>query len=402
MWPRHRLDIGVGDLAHGLLACLVARRAEPRAAGLLASVGLTGRALVAYSVRSGWELLLGVADWPVGDEVLVSGITHPDMVTLVRAHGLRPVAVDVDPVSLMPSVSDLERARTDRTRAVVVAQLFGGRGDLAPVAAFAAAYGLLLVEDAAQAFTGPESLAPDTADVSLYSFGVIKTATAAGGALVVVRDHGLLERLQRAQQTWPQQGRAAYAGRLIRVAVLSALGHPRVYRAFFRVCTLTGADPDRLVNAATRSFNARPADVDQGLLTRVRHRPAPALVAVLGRRLRNFDGVRLQARARAGEGLAAALPEGLSHPGEGLARRSHWLFPVVTAEPPALVHELRRRGIDASRATSNLSAVGTDEDRTTPQATALLRSVVYLPAYPELPDRVRTELVAGLRAVGRD
>ena len=48
------------------------------------------------SVRSGWDLLLHVLAWPAGSEVIVSAITHPDMIRILRAHGLVPVPVDVD------------------------------------------------------------------------------------------------------------------------------------------------------------------------------------------------------------------------------------------------------------------------------------------------------------------
>ena len=57
------------------------------------------------SVRSAWDLLLHVLAWPAGSEVIVSAITHPDMITILRAHGLVPVPVDVDLDTLAPSVT---------------------------------------------------------------------------------------------------------------------------------------------------------------------------------------------------------------------------------------------------------------------------------------------------------
>ncbi len=186
MFPRHRLDIGAADLWFGLRATVGRTDPDRAEAELLGRAGIADRGLVCLSVRSAWDLLLGVLDWPPDSEVLVSAITHPGMVAILQAHGLRAVPVDLDLDTLAPSVAALEAARTERTRGLLVAHLFGGRVDLAPVRRVARRHGLLLVEDSAQAFTGLASLAPSGADVSLFSFGLIKTASAAGGAVMTV------------------------------------------------------------------------------------------------------------------------------------------------------------------------------------------------------------------------
>jgi perosamine synthetase len=62
--------------------------------------------------------------------VLVSAVTHPDMVRIIEGHGLRagPV-VDLQPATLEPQSDLLEKGHSPRTRAVLVAHLFGGRFD---------------------------------------------------------------------------------------------------------------------------------------------------------------------------------------------------------------------------------------------------------------------------------
>ncbi len=66
--------------------------------------------------------------------------------------------------------------------------------DLDEVARFARDHGPLLVEDCAQAFRGPESMGDPAADVSMYSFGTLKTSTALGGAVLRVSDGAVLGR----------------------------------------------------------------------------------------------------------------------------------------------------------------------------------------------------------------
>ena len=144
-----------------------ADRAE---AELLRAAGIAERGLVGLSVRSAWDLLLGVLDWPPGSEVLVSAVTHPEWSRSCGRTGCAPVPVDLDLDAMAPPVAALEAARTERTRGLLVAHLFGGRLDIEPIRDSARQHGLLLVEDSAQAFTGLASLAPSGADVSLFSF----------------------------------------------------------------------------------------------------------------------------------------------------------------------------------------------------------------------------------------
>jgi perosamine synthetase len=156
VYARHRLDLSVEDILFGVLSCVRPGRRERLEAEVMGLCSANNEGLVCYSVRSGWELWLGVQDLRARDEVLVSAVTHPDMVRIIRAHRLRAVPVDIDPETLAPLPSTLEAALTPRTRVVLVAHLFGGSMDLAPVARFAREHGLHLVEDCAQAFHGPE------------------------------------------------------------------------------------------------------------------------------------------------------------------------------------------------------------------------------------------------------
>jgi perosamine synthetase len=151
MYARHRLDLSVGDILFGLVSCGRHWRREWLEGEVLRLCSLE-EGLVCFSVRSGWDLWLGAQGLRAGDEVLVSAVTHPDMVRIIRGHGLRAVPVDIDPETLVPRPWMLEVALTPRTRVVLVAHLFGGRMDLGPVARFARERGLLLVEDCAQAF----------------------------------------------------------------------------------------------------------------------------------------------------------------------------------------------------------------------------------------------------------
>ena len=409
LYPRHRIDASARDLLFGLSACLWASRRRRLDAEVVQAFPPAEDALVCFSVRSGFDLLLGALAVAPGDEVLVSAITHPDMVRIIEGHGLRAVPVDLETTTLEPKSELLEKAFSPRTRAILVAHLFGGRFDLGPVAAFARRHGLLLVEDCAQAFRGPGDPGDPLADVSMFSFGTLKTASAVGGAVLHVRDTELLEKMRQAQERWPVQRRRHYAGRLLKTLCLVLLGRPLLYGLLARACDLLGRDLNDLVTSAVRAFPASP-EASEELLGRIRHRPSAPLLTMLAHRLRTFDGARLARRAAAGERVACSLALALQHPGAFAPSRTHWLFPVVAPDPRGLVTRLRRNGFDASRVTSNIAPVPAPPDLpylAPEEATRMMSSLVFLPVYPELPEEVLDELghaleeAAGLAVAGR-
>ena len=108
--PRHRLDVSVRDLLFGLSACLWAfgrRRLEAEVGRAFPPVE---DALACFSVRSGFDLLLGALGLAPGEEVLDSAVTHPDMVRIIEAHGMGVDPVDLETATLEPRCGLLEEA----------------------------------------------------------------------------------------------------------------------------------------------------------------------------------------------------------------------------------------------------------------------------------------------------
>ena len=243
-----------------------------------------------------------------------------------RAAG-RPL--DLDAATLAPTAEALDEAIGPATRVVVVAHLFGGRIDLAPIAAHARAQGALLVEDCAQALRGPADHGDTLADVSLFSFGAIKTATALGGALVRIADPQLRAAVVDAQRRRPRQARPEQLAKLLKFSGLLLVGRPLLYGLLLRALALAGRDADAFVNGVVKAFPSGAVALDEHrtarLLDRVRRSPSAPLLALVRRRLRRFDHERLARRAAFGELASAALPHGLVHAGRLAADRTHCL-----------------------------------------------------------------------------
>lgn len=384
LYARHRLDIRPVHIA-AALGTMPASDHELATAEVERIWSREVSAVACYSVRSGFHLLLSALALPPGGEVLFSAVTHPDMPRIAEHYGLTPVPVDLEPATLAPHPEALLRCVSPRARILVVAHLFGGRVDLAPLASICRRRGLLLVEDCAQSFRGLPDTGDPCADVSMFSFGILKTATALGGAMLTVRDQRLRERMRAIQRNWPVQKRSTHLKRICRTAAFVALTGPMAYSLVARISAALDVDFDRLVNSAAMAF---PAGSTSGLVSHIEQRPSAPLLKLLGYRLKTFDHVRLLARAASGERLAAMAPPGL-HVGGQAQHHTHWLFPVVSDRPDELIRASRAAGFDAARSASSVQAVhapANQPELEPRRAQDVISRLVFLPAYPELPD----------------
>lgn len=390
MIPRGAIDIGWRDLLAAVAFCWMpgdARRAQAKAEARWAD-----DALACLSVRSGFDLLLHTLALPPGSEVLLSAITIPDMVTIIRHHGLVPIPIDLHPDTLAIDHDQLRRSISPRTKLIVMAHLFGSRMPLDDVAAIAREYGLPLIEDCAQAYDGTVDRGHASSDVGMWSFGPIKMQTALGGALLCVRDSELLDQMRRRQAQYPQQTRRTFLARIGRFGLLKALSHPPLFGLLVLTCRLIKRDHDRLINGSVRSF------VTSNVIERLRHQPSAPLRRLLNYRLCQRDPQRIAQRANRLRRVLDAEPM-IEHPGAKAERHTYWVLPIESRDPDGLVRVLHAHGFDATRKASSLVVVPAPTNaRPTPRAERLLARLVYLPTSPALSedviDRLRRIVIA--------
>jgi dTDP-3-amino-3,4,6-trideoxy-alpha-D-glucose transaminase len=135
-----------------------------------------------------------------GDEVVVPAHTFVATWLAVTRLGATVVAVDVDPATLLIDVAAVRAAIGPRTAAILPVHLYGDLADMTALTALAAARGLLVLEDAAQAHgarragEGPGRLG----DAAGFSFYPAKNLGAVGdGGALVCDDEGLAARARR-------------------------------------------------------------------------------------------------------------------------------------------------------------------------------------------------------------
>lgn len=87
----------------------------------------------------------------VGDEVIVPANTYIASILAITKAGLLPVLVEPDEQTYNLDPNRIEDALTIRTKVIMAVHLYGQCADMDPINAIAKAYGLLVMEDAAQA-----------------------------------------------------------------------------------------------------------------------------------------------------------------------------------------------------------------------------------------------------------
>jgi dTDP-4-amino-4,6-dideoxygalactose transaminase len=154
-------------------------------------------------------LALLACDVGPGDEVITTPATWISTSWAISYVGARPVFVDVDPVTYTLDPVQVERAITPRTRALLPVHLYWQAANLCRLRDLADDYGLVLVEDAAQAH-GARWCGRHVGTfgrAGCFSFYPGKNLGAFGEAGCVVTDDDDIARRVRRLRDHAQQGR---------------------------------------------------------------------------------------------------------------------------------------------------------------------------------------------------
>jgi perosamine synthetase len=154
-------------------------------------------AVAASSGTAALHMALSVLDLARDDEVVVPDFTMISPVLAVLACGAVPVPVDADETwNIDPD--DVERALTDKTRAIIVVHTYGHPARIDRIIEIARRHGLHVVEDAAEALGANAFGRPigSFGDLAIFSFYANKVLTTGEGGMVVTNDRLLCERLR--------------------------------------------------------------------------------------------------------------------------------------------------------------------------------------------------------------
>ncbi len=134
-----------------------------------------------------------------GDEVITSAFTFIATAEAIKYVGATPVFVDIDEKTFNITVETIEKAITEKTKAIMPVHLFGQPTDLNKIKLLCEKYNLKLIEDCAQSF-GASLQGKQTGsfgDASGFSFFPSKNLGAFGdGGLVVTNSDDTAKKLK--------------------------------------------------------------------------------------------------------------------------------------------------------------------------------------------------------------
>ena len=318
----------------------------------------------AVAVASGTDAIhvgLRAAAIGAGDEVIAPSHTAVATVAAIELSGATPVFADIDPQYFTLDPRAVERAITDKTRAIVVVHIYGQSADLSAILSIAERRNLVVVEDCAQAHgaTWQEQRLGSVGRFGCFSFYPTKNLGAIGdGGLVSTSDAKLAARCRELREYgWNDRRESTIAGLNSRLDELQA--------AILRV-KLVHLDRDNALRAAVaQRYDAALASpsgdfaASRGSLRAPARRPGSSHV---------FHQYVVRSTAR--DDVLAALGK------RGVAAGIHYPLPVHLMQG----YRGRIRGSESLHETERAA-----------------REVLSLPMFPELDDEeVRTVIDAVL------
>lgn len=142
------------------------------------------------------DLAIEAMELNPGDEVIMPAFTIISCILGLVRRGIKPVLVDSNPDTWNMDVSHIEEKITAKTKAIMVVHIYGLPVDMDPVIELAHKYGLMIIEDGAEAhgleYKGKKC--GSFGDISIMSFYPNKHVTTGEGGMVLTDNERMYER----------------------------------------------------------------------------------------------------------------------------------------------------------------------------------------------------------------
>ena len=159
----------------------------------------------AISVNSGTSALqvavhaLKTIDgWKDGDEILVPALTFIATSNVVLLNNLRPVFVDIDPLTYNMDPRKIEEKITKKTRAIIPAHLCGLPADMIAIKKIAGKHNLRIIEDSCETMFVKRDghVTGSIGDIACFSTYIAHLLTTGVGGLALTNDPELAVKLR--------------------------------------------------------------------------------------------------------------------------------------------------------------------------------------------------------------
>lgn len=164
-------------------------------------------AVACNSGTSGLHMMMLAAGVGPGDEVITSTFSFIASANCIEMVGAKPVFVDIDPISLNMDPRKVQKAVTEKTKAILSVHIFGLSCEAAEICDFASSVDLPVLEDACESL-GATAYGRRVGD-GTYGIGAAwgfypnKQITTGEGGMVTTNDDAFADKIR----TYRNQGR---------------------------------------------------------------------------------------------------------------------------------------------------------------------------------------------------
>jgi len=143
-------------------------------------------------------LALGISK---DDEVILPDMTYISCANVIHYIGAKPVFVDIDPITWCISETEIEKAITPKTKAIMTVCMYGNIANMDTVMAIAKKHKLKVIEDACPAVGTlyKKKHAGTIGDVGALSFQGAKILAIGEGGMALTNDGKIAQRIRKLQ-----------------------------------------------------------------------------------------------------------------------------------------------------------------------------------------------------------
>lgn len=389
IYPRLQIDIKIHDLFLGLCSYLVPLNRKQLEQDICSFWPSGKHVKVCFTVRTALDSLLSALNLPEGTEVIMSAVNIKDMADIIESHGLKIVPADIRVESMFPASDKIEALITDKSKILILSQLFGSVTGLEPFAKICKKHGMILIEDCAQAFCGTRYRGSPFADISLFSFGPIKSLTALGGAVAVANSRDYINKMEKAEKRYRPKGEFWFLKRILKYLLIKFASFPALFSLVIKLIILWDRDPEKTVNGLSRSFSRG------SLLMQIRFKPPVHLLFLLKRRLKKNSDSRFESRRQNARIFINDLKDHVTVPSIGASFHSFWVIPILADNPSGLQKMLLKYGFDSTMADHSQKVIKKSGEKgiRLKNAEYVMSRLIYMPDLSEMKKEDKKKLI---------
>lgn len=269
----------------------------------------------AISVPSGriaLYLILKAFQYPAGSEIILSDYNFYPLISVIIANGLKPVFVDIDPLTFNIDVQKIEEKITSSTKAILATHVFGNPCKMDTISRIAKQHGLDVIEDGAHAFGSQwhGQRVGNLGDAAFFSLSYGKNIASFGGGVITTSNREICQRIKKDLQSFPKPSPFLLLKKILKTSAIYKATKRPLFNLFlypllrpfnYRVFDIIDQKSKEKVcpdwkNTSCRNFSSLQANIGLYQLSRLDEykKKKRAIVEYLDQRLGRIDSVTIQ------------------------------------------------------------------------------------------------------------